>query len=86
MYDLDLVVEVAQFSYRIVPGQAFKQFTSTSCLHFRKELIIFVRYSANNRRKFSLSITTKVTCAVKELNPDRPIQSNALPIELTGRR
>jgi hypothetical protein len=27
-----------------------------------------------------------VTCAVKELNPDRPIQSNALPIELTGRR
>jgi hypothetical protein len=28
----------AQFNHRIVPGQAVKQFTSTTCLHFRKEL------------------------------------------------
>jgi hypothetical protein len=45
----------AQFSHRIVSGQAVKQFTSTSCLHFRKELkLLYIpeqRYSANDRRK-----------------------------------
>jgi hypothetical protein len=32
----------AQFSHRIVPGQVVKQFTSTSCPYFRKELKLLV--------------------------------------------
>jgi hypothetical protein len=34
----------AWFSHRIVPGQTFKQFTSTSCLHFRRELHVVTNY------------------------------------------
>jgi hypothetical protein len=45
----------AQFSHRSVPVQAAKQFTSTSCLHFRKGLkLLYIskqRYGANDRRK-----------------------------------
>jgi hypothetical protein len=45
----------AQFNHHIVPGQAVKQFTSTSCLHFRKKLKLLYmpdqRYTANYRRK-----------------------------------
>jgi hypothetical protein len=50
----------ARFNHCIVPGQAVKQFTSTSCLHLRKELKLLYmqeqRYSANDHR----TITTKV--------------------------
>jgi hypothetical protein len=48
----------AQLSHRIAPGLAVKQFTSISCLYFRKELKLLYnmykpeqRYSANDHRK-----------------------------------
>jgi hypothetical protein len=34
---------------RIIPGKAVKQFTSTSCLPFRKELITFVHARAEKQ-------------------------------------
>jgi hypothetical protein len=33
----------AQFGKRIVPGLAIKQFTSTSCFHFRQEEVTSVQ-------------------------------------------
>jgi hypothetical protein len=87
MYDLDLVVVVAQFSYHIVPVQAIKHLTSTSCLHFRKELIISVRYSANDRRKDFIINHNESDLRCQGIEPGSPdSQSNALLIELTGRR
>jgi hypothetical protein len=69
------------FSHHIVPGQAVKQFTSTSCLltFSRNWYILYVllyipdqRYSAN---WCCWSITTNVTWAPWELNPCHPIHT-----------
>jgi hypothetical protein len=79
----------AQFSHRIVPGQAVKQFTSTSWLHFRKELkrlYIPEQYSVNDRRKdfiISHNESDQRHPWIELGSPDS--QSNSLPIELTGR-
>jgi hypothetical protein len=81
----------AQFSHHIVPGQAVKQFTSTSCFHIHKELKLLYmpvqrqRYSANDRRKDFMISHNKSDLrrpGIELRSPDS--QSNAQPIELTG--
>jgi hypothetical protein len=75
---------------RIVPGQAVKQFTSTIAVPFTfARNWNFCTYQSRGTVQMTLertswSITTKVTCAVRELNQSCPILC-ALPIELTGR-
>jgi hypothetical protein len=42
----------AEFGQPIIPGKAVKPFTSTSCLHFRKELITAVHARAEVQCKW----------------------------------
>jgi hypothetical protein len=74
----------------IVPVQAVKQFTSTSCLHFRKEpKLLYMpeqRYSANDRRKDFMINHNESDQRRPGIEPGSPdSQFNILSIELTGR-
>jgi hypothetical protein len=72
----------AQFSHRIAPGQAVKQFTSSSCSHFRKELkLLYITeqwYSANNRRNYFMINHNESDLPVRESNTGCPIHSPTL--------
>jgi hypothetical protein len=75
----------AQFNHRIVPGQAVKQFTSTSCLHFRRKLKLLYmleqRFSANDLGKDNMIKHNKSDLRRPGIEPGSPdSQSNALHI------